>query len=226
MEENNQIQEFVEQTSPEAPEVPAVDENEAEVERRAQAIAQERNFKQLREQNAEYARRLQEAERRAYELEQRSKPANERVLADDDYIEARDLKKAREEQAKELEAVKMQLVEMSVKAECPDFYEVVTQENVDKLVKEHPELAQTLNQSRDERAKAIATYKVIKKFGLNDMESKTEAERIAANTKKPKVSNTVTKTESDLTRAAGFSRGMSDAEKKARYENMKRLANM
>ena len=224
MEENNQIQEVVEQVAPEAPEVPAVDENEAEVERRAQALAQERNFKQLREQNAEYARRLQEAERRAYELEQRSKPANERVLADDDYIEARDLKKAREEQAKELEAVKMQLVEMSVKAECPDFYEVVTQENVDKLVKEHPELAQTLNQSRDERAKAIATYKVIKKFGLT--ESKTEAERIAANTKKPKVSNTVTKTESDLTRAAGFSRGMSEAEKKARYENMKRLANM
>ena len=224
MEENNQIQEVVEQVAPEAPEVPAVDENEAEVERRAQALAQERNFKQLREQNAEYARRLQEAERRAYELEQRSKPANERVLADDDYIEARDLKKAREEQAKELEAVKMQLIEMSVKAECPDFYEVVTQENVDKLVKEHPELAQTLNQSRDERAKAIATYKVIKKFGLT--ESKTEAERIAANTKKPKVSNTVTKTESDLTRAAGFSRGMSDAEKKARYENMKRLANM
>ena len=224
MEENNQIQEVVEQVAPEVPEVPAVNENEAEVERRAQAIAQERNFKQLREQNAEYARRLQEAERRAYELEQRSKPANERVLADDDYIEARDLKKAREEQAKELEAVKMQLVEMSVKAECPDFYEVVTQENVDKLVKEHPELAQTLNQSRDERAKAIATYKVIKKFGLT--ESKTEAERIAANTKKPKVSNTVTKTESDLTRAAGFSRGMSEAEKKARYENMKRLANM
>lgn len=224
MEENNQIQEVVEQVAPEVPEVPAVNENEAEVERRAQAIAQERNFKQLREQNAEYARRLQEAERRAYELEQRSKPANERVLADDDYIEARDLKKAREEQAKELEAVKMQLVEMSVKAECPDFYEVVTQENVDKLVKEHPELAQTLNQSRDERAKAIATYKVIKKFGLT--ESKTEAERIAANTKKPKLSNTVTKTESDLTRAAGFSRGMSEAEKKARYENMKRLANM
>lgn len=195
-----------------------------DVERRAQEIAQERNFKQLREQNEEYARRLQDAERRARELEQKLTPhTQENQLADDDFVDVKYLHRTKQETDERVRNLEQQLVEYSIRAECPDFYSVVTKDNVELLVREYPELAAVINNTQDYKAKAVSTYTLIKKFGLNN--TKTESDKIQKNATKPKVSNAIAKSDSDLTQAHAFEQGLDEAEKAARYKLMKKYAN-
>lgn len=204
-------------------EQPVVDTQEQEVERRAQELAQERNFKQLREQNEEYARRLQETERRARELEEKfSTKTEDSQPNDDDFADVKYVKRSRQEQDDRMRSLEQQLVEYAIKAECPDFYSVVTKENVEILVKEYPDLAAVINNTQDYKAKAVSTYTLIKKFGLHNI--KTESDKIQKNAMKPKVSNTIAKSETDLTNAHAFEQGLEDAEKAARYKAMKKYA--
>ena len=205
-------------------EQPVVDTQTQEVERRAQEIAQERNFRQLREQNEEYARRLQETERRARDLELKLAPkTEENQLGDDDFADVKYVKRSRQEQDDRMRSLEQQVIEYAIKAECPDFYSIVTKENVETLVKEYPELAAVVNNTQDYKAKAVSTYTLIKKFGLHTI--KTESDKIQKNALKPKVSNSIAKSDSDLTNAHVFEQGLEDAEKAARYKAMKKYAN-
>jgi len=195
-----------------------------EVERRAQNIAQERNFKMLREQNEEYARKVKEYEAKLREIEmaRQQQPVHtpEQSLSDDDFVDYKVIKREKQEREAQLAALQNQMAELAIKAECPDFYQVVTEESVKRLAKENPELAYVINNTQDFKAKALSTYSIIKKMGYHQDESEDITTRIHDNTKRPKSSSTAKNTDSALNEAHLFERGLSQKEKEARCRLM------
>ena len=219
-----------EETTPE-PQV-----NQQAVEKKAEELYQARNFKMLREQAEQNARRAEQAEREAYMLkmkyEQQSSPrAKIRDLGDDDIAEGKDLAAQRayvdekhKQQQDEISELKNMLTEYHIRTQCPDFDSVVTSENLQKLAQEYPEVAATINSSADTKSKAISAYKLIKKLDINNPQSQIDRELVAKNLNKPKPSNALPKSESDLTRVNAFEKGLTDSEKEARYKQMRAAA--
>ena len=195
---------------------------DAEVERRAQNIAQERNFKMLREQNEEYARKMREYENKFRELEMNKQQVHvpEQNLSDDDFVDYKIVKREKQEREAQLAALQNQMAELAIKAECPDFYQVVTKESVERLAKENPELAYVIDKTQDFKAKALSTYTLIKKLGYHQDDSEDIASRIHDNTKKPKNASTIKNTDNALNDAHLFERGLSEKEKEARCRLM------
>jgi hypothetical protein len=193
-----------------------------EVERRAQNIAQERNFKMLREQNEEYARKMREYENKLRELEMNKQQVYvpEQNLSDDDFVDYKIVKREKQEREAQLAALQSQMAELAIKAECPDFYQVVTKESVERLAKENPELAYVIDKTQDFKAKALSTYTLIKKLGYHQDDSEDIASRIHDNTKKPKNASTIKNTDNALNDAHLFERGLSEKEKEARCRLM------
>ena len=206
------------QSAPEHVDTPV----DAEVERRAQNIAQERNFKMLREQNEEYARKMREYEAKLRELEMAKQHVQnpEQSLSDDDFVDYKIIKKEKQEREAQLAALQNQMAELAIKAECPDFYQVVTEESVKRLAKENPELAYVINNTQDFKAKALSTYSLIKKMGYHQDDTEDITARIHDNTKRPKSSSTLKNTDSALNEAHLFERGLSQKEKDARARLM------
>lgn len=206
------------QSAPEHVDTPV----DAEVERRAQNIAQERNFKMLREQNEEYARKMREYEAKLRELEMAKQQVHnpEQSLSDDDFVDYKIIKKEKQEREAQLAALQNQMAELAIKAECPDFYQVVTEESVKRLAKENPELAYVINNTQDFKAKALSTYSLIKKMGYHQDDTEDITSRIHDNTKRPKSSSTLKNTDSALNEAHLFERGLSQKEKDARARLM------
>lgn len=207
--------------------VPQVDQQL--VEKKAEELYQARNFKILREQAEAIARENAELKRR---LEQNNPKRSESFdIKDDDLVEGRHLaqykayidQKAQETEQK-LQQYTALMEENFVKAQCPDFYEVVTEENLHKLAKEYPEVASTINSSSDNKAKAVAAYKLIKKFEIHNPQMQSDKDLVAKNAMKPKSSNTIPTSETDLSRVNAFERGMTDAEKEAKWKQMREYA--
>lgn len=207
------------QSTPEPVDTPV----DAEVERRAQNIAQERNFKMLREQNEEYARKIREYEAKFRELEMAKQQVQnpEQFLSDDDFVDYKVIKKEKQEREAQLAALQNQMAELAIKAECPDFYQVVTEESVKRFAKENPELAYVIDKTQDFKAKALSTYTLIKKLGYHQDDSEDIASRIHDNTKKPKNASTIKNTDNALNDAHLFERGLSEKEKEARCRLMR-----
>lgn len=206
------------QSTPEPVDTPV----DTEVERRAQNIAQERNFKMLREQNEEYARKIREYEAKFRELEMAKQQVQnpEQFLSDDDFVDYKVIKKEKQEREAQLAALQNQMAELAIKAECPDFYQVVTEESVKRFAKENPELAYVINNTQDFKAKALSTYSLIKKMGYHQDNTEDITSRIHDNTKRPKSSSTLKNTDSALNEAHLFERGLSQKEKDARARLM------
>lgn len=217
----DQVVNQVEETTIETPiEQSQVDQQT--VERRAEELYQARNFKMLREQAEAVARENQELKRR---LESQVKPDKRTNPNDDDLIDGKLYNYQQEYIDRKLKEVdtkiqqnQMIMTENLIRSQCPDFDNVVTEENLAKLTKQHPEIAATINSSQDFKSKAISAYKLIKKLDIYNTQTNRDKELIAQNSAKPKPSNALPKTESDLSRANAFATGMTDAEKEARYK--------
>ena len=206
------------------------------VEKKAEELYQARNFKMLREQAESQTRRAEQAEREAYALkmkyEQQSAPkAQFRNLGDDDIAEGKDLAAQRmyvdekyKQQQDEIVELKNMLTEYHIRTQCPDFDSVVTSDNLQKLAQEFPEIAATINSSADTKSKAISAYKLIKKLDIGNPQSQIDRELVAKNLNKPKPSNALPKSDSDLTRANAFEKGLTDSEKEAKYKQMRAAA--
>jgi len=202
---------------------------EQQAEKRAEELYQARNFKMLREQAEANAKRAEAAEREAYALKQRYEQQKSHVdIPDDDYIEGKHVKAYVDQQVAEqkrnLEETKAMLVEQAIRNQCPDYDTVVTNENLARLAQEYPDIASSLKNSSDVKATAITVYKLIKKFEIYNPQLTQDKELIAKNLNKPKPSNALPKSESDLSRANAFEKGLTDAEKEAKYKQMRDAA--
>jgi hypothetical protein len=158
------------------------------------------NLRQMREAREEDAKRFAELsekhERMARELEElRSRPKQEPEddSNDDDFVEWRDLKehkKRMNEMEKDLK--KQQQVNANYLAitrlisENADYQAVMTQENIDKLEKEYPELAHSLSTNQEPYSQRKSIYQAIKKFGIfQEKTYEKEKEAIQENAAKP-----------------------------------------
>ena len=176
----------------------------------------------LREQAEAVAQENRELKRR---LESQVKPDKRTSPSDDDIIDGRLYNSQQEYIDQKLKEVdtkiqqnQMIMTENLIRSQCPDFDNVVTEENLAKLTQQYPEIASTINSSQDFKSKAISAYKLIKKLDIYNPQTNRDKELIAQNSAKPKPTNALPKTESDLSRANAFSTGMTDAEKEARYK--------
>lgn len=175
---------------------------------RAEKLEQERN---------ELAKRLQEIENSHKAPQQQEEEYN---LAPDDLVDAKYLKKYDKtinELRSELQSYKQQsnlsATEARLKARFPDLDKVVTQENLEVLRADYPEIADTITANTDLYSKAVSAYTLIKKLGISTedlyVEDKLRAQKNAA---KPKSMASIApqQGESPLSKANAFASGLTD----------------
>lgn len=116
-------------------------------------------------------------------------------------------------------------VEERLNLKFSDYAEVVSAENVKRLVSEEPELSMSLKVLGDDPFKqGIAAYKLLKKMGIatpkEDRVARENSARLDQNFSKPQSINSIAKT-SPLSHANDFSKGFTKADKARLYQEMK-----
>jgi len=192
--------------------------------------SKEFNIRRLREEKDraqkerdEYYRRLQDLEKQALEAQ---KPKDESYTppAPDDLVEwrqvERELKRRDEENKRYRQQAELSSTEARLKAKFSDFDSIVSSENISLLNAMEPELAESIAANPNMYNKAIAAYKAIKRLTPKDnfIEDK---DRVMKNTAKPRPSNAASaKSDSPLSKANAFSKGLSKEQKERIYKEM------
>lgn len=220
----------------ERPVAQAADEQETT----AAPTDKEKNFRDLRNKALALQRERDEAIARMQELEALQKKQTpqdpvhdedeEITLAPDELAEGKHLSKV----GRKIKRLEQQLqsyqrtaqeaaIEARIKAQYPDFDEVVTKDTVESLRLLEPEFAETLNSSSNLYSKAIAAYKMIKRSGIIADESDIQEKRaISKNSTKPRSSTSVAPQQGDspLQRANAFANGLTEELKKQLLQEM------
>ncbi len=132
----------------------------------------------------------------------------------------RKLRETQQQLGQYQQALYEQMVTNQLQTQYTDFSAVLSKDNIAKLRTEHPEIAASLAANPDMSSKAHATYKIIKKLGLDVPETDYEPvkQKIAANAQKPRPA-----VASPLSKANAFDyQRMSDDEMKREREEMER----
>ena len=182
----------------------------------------ERERGQLEYERNEALKRLQvyESSRQAPEPEESNIPDEEYMTGKHLKAYAREIKELKKQLASNHQQTATAVAEAQIKAQYPDFYQVVSEENVALLNTMHPEIANTIRTSTDTYAKAVTAYTMIKRLGIAAPEDTyvQDKARVKNNLAKPKPSAAVTPRQSDspLANVNAFSQEFND-EAKARY---------
>jgi len=207
-----------------------IEEAVAQSPQEQQETQQQKSFRLMRHKQEaleqEKQRIQEERDRYAYELnrlkqssEQSQRAPVESNLSPDDYVE----RKYVDQRIQQLER---HLINARLKAQYPDFDTVVSPSNVAVLEKEDPEFAAAIASSKDIYNVAAATYKAIKKMGIEGYDQQYEnVRKLEQNSSKPRASSnqiTSSKSETPLSRAHAFSEGLTSDMKKVHYADMKK----
>ncbi len=170
----------------------------------------------------EQAERERDEYRRMYERQATPPPVEEDLsfnINDDDLVEGRTLSKVdkkirrlEQEVAQQRTMNQQILVENRLKSQYPDFDQVVSRDNVDRLEAEYPEILYTLRQGTDLYAQGVSAYTMIKKLGIVPDDGLTSLNRIRANTSKPRTATSIQsqKGDSPLSKANPFAEGLTE----------------
>ena len=193
------------------------DSSEVVASQQSKDSSKDENMRALREkaeklqrQNEEYLRMLQEVQY-ASQQQQKQPEAPEVDPSDDDLVEGKHYKRL----ANDLREVKRQAYEMAVESrirnQFPDFDSVVNLDTIKALREAEPELASSLHVNPDFLAKAVGTYKAIKRLGIMPA-SEFDADKALAqkNAAKPRTVTSISpqQGESPLSRANAFAHGL------------------
>lgn len=197
-----------------APEV-----EEPEVKEEQQETPQNQNFKQLRQRaeaaerdrdrfanERDYASKERDELARRYDnfMRQYDQPKNnnltpEEELGDDEIVEVKVLKKYTKKLEDKLQQVEQKMYLQDARAQTQgkhkDFYEVVTDDNINKLIKDYPDIARTLETSPDMTSKLSSAYTLIKKLVLEETVKNDQYEdarnTVQNNAAKPKPASSI-----------------------------------
>jgi hypothetical protein len=136
----------------------------------------------------------------------------------DDLVEGKHLSKV----AREIKALKQQLdaaqnqnymstTEARLKAQFPDLDKVLTPDNIETFKYAYPELASTIDSTKDIYTKAVSAYTMIKKFGVyQEPGFNAEKEIAKKNAAKPRPLASVAPQQGDspMSRANAFANGL------------------
>lgn len=142
---------------------------------------------------------------------------------DDDLVEGKHLKKLK----KELKNIQSQLKESQalstedrIKLNFPDYYSVVSPENLKYLEKNEPELAETLIHSPNAYNQRVAAYRIIKQLkGIGADPVSSERKKAEENSQKPLSVNAITK-QSAIGSAHMFENGLTKDVKARLWKEM------
>lgn len=182
-----------------------------------------RNFRQLREKAERAERERDEAMQyiRTMQAQQQKPKDEDDDLADDDLVERKHVdrivdKKIRKYE-EQLQQYQQEQQAQQILNQYKDYHAVVSEDNVNTLINEYPEIADSLKANQDMKSKAIATYNIIKKLGLNNAAAAAQPysqdiERIQKNAAKPKPLASVNPQQGDspLSRANAFANGLTE----------------
>lgn len=205
------------------------DDNRQAANRQDEYLESVQNWRVLRGQKDraekerdELQRRLNQSAPQVNNLQANNLQAAEEevVLADDDLVEAKHLKRERKKSDQRLAKMEGRIIESEINTKFPDFSEVVTAESIEMLKDSEPELYQALAANPDIYSKAVATYKTIKRYGLAKPDYSREKETIDRNLAKPRPLSSVSPSTADspLSKANAFAQGLSDTRKKQIWE--------
>lgn len=169
--------------------------------------SQEKNWRETRATLKEQQREIRGLKER---LEQREAPREAPRKEEDDYSEISRLSKddlltvSQAEKLAGFQARKMidealrkkdaSQVEERLRLKYTDFDEVLSEDNVEYLIKNEPTLVKSIQNNPDPFVQAEAAYRLAKKFCPGDtMEAKINEKKIEENQKKPLSSNAVKK---------------------------------
>jgi len=185
----------------------------------------------LQKERDDYQRRLWEYERQQQQQAVQAKPQdNYKQPAPDDLVEYKDVQRLLKERDEENKRYRAQAeaatTEARLRSKFTDFDSVVSPENISMLNSMEPELAESIGSNPNMYNKAIAAYKAIKRLAPKDTYTE-EKDRVVRNVAKPRPSNAASPKGSDspLSKANAFGRGLSDEQKKAIYQEMQDILN-
>lgn len=208
------IQEPVEQENVEAP----------QEDLQAKNIREMRLTKEKAERERDEAYQLLQQMKQQNETKKTSEPEPEEDLGfdigEDDLVEGKHLGKV----AKEIRELKKELrnyqqastsatTETKLKNKYTDFDSVVSKENVEVLVRDYPELGDTLRSNKDLYSQAVSAYTMIKNMGIYKEDKYVEDRvKVENNAGKPRPLTSVAPQQGDspLTRANAFANGLTD----------------
>lgn len=245
LQETLEVQNEVQQ--PESPTTDTAVEDTADQHEAPAEDPREKNWKAMREKLAQIERERDEARYIADEYRRSAQPKQPEPqeeeeeddfrISDDDVAEGKhisylnkQLKALRKEQKafkKEQEAFRQETyqttTETRLKARFNDFDQVVNSDNIARLKQEYPELAKSLNETKDLYAKAVSAYTMIQKLLPQDEHAMEAREKLAANRNKPRSTASVAPQHGDtpLSQANRFARGLTPELKEQLYNEMK-----
>jgi hypothetical protein len=200
-----------------------------------QKVGPQESFSRLRKERDEYAKRLAAYEAQPKQEQPKLQQLKPRLqVGDDDLMEGKHLKQVddevqqlRQELYEQRQYNTKQIAQAQLRAKFSDFDKVVTEDNIELLQYEYPELANTLNSSTDLYSTAVSAYTMIKKLGISQeqqsrvttMADKAQAQKNAA---KPKSVASVSPQQGDspLSNASAFANGLTEDLKKQMIKEM------
>lgn len=193
--------------------------DEQQIAQAKQETQQEKNFRNLRNQNEALQKERDEYYRLLKQMELQKKQQIEEgtPLAPDDLVEWKHVQRELNKVKEELNSYKQQSYQYSaeakLKAQYPDFDRVVNESTIASLREQYPELAQSINSNPDVYSKASSVYTLIKKLDLAPSdESLLDRARMQENGKKPRPLSSISpqQGESPLSKANAFAQGLTD----------------
>ena len=194
---------------------------------------QNQNIRMLREAKEKVQRERDELQRKllAYEQQQfnQQKAAagedtdEDDTPAPDDLVEwkvvDRKIKKLEQKITQQYRQSEDSNAEMRLKAQYPDWNQIVNKDNVELVSEIEPELIESIKANPNTYSKGLAAYKAIKRI-LGVQNHTVEKDRVVKNAAKPRTSSAASKSDSPLGNASAFSQALSEDQRKALWEEM------
>lgn len=191
---------------------------------------QEENWRQIRQRLDAYERERVEFKQYLENMQPKNAPQpqeDEIDIRDGEFVEGqtvkkyiKDLNKKLEETKKELHQIKSQssevTAEMRLKQEFPDYYSVVTEDNIRSLATFKPALYRSIMASPDLYDRGYSAYEMIKNSGLGQERYPEVDKKIEENRNKPKSAASLNAQVSDspLSKANDYDRRVLTEERK------------
>ena len=193
MEENTDVEVVVE---PSSPEIKSEGQQTQESKEPAYGST-EYNFREMRKVVEEQQKRIKELEAKAYQPVNEPDEKDEETLDEDDFLTVKQAKRLALKETQELiRQQEINTLEDRTRLKFKDYDDVVTEENVTKLIDNDADLSDSIRRASNPYATA---YKLIKKteFHRTEKEVKNrkqqDVEKIQANATKPGSINAVSK---------------------------------
>jgi hypothetical protein len=180
---------------------------------------QEKNWREIR-QTLKELRHENQLLRQQIQAPRESIP-QEPEGEDEPYVTPQRFKRQIEDLEKRLKVKEAESSEDRVRAKYSDYDEVVTEENIEYLKQNDPELAQSIRAlSEDPYKQALAAYKLLKKTDYHmGKQTRKDQEQMDMNSKKP-VSVQAVRKQGVLSEANRFANGLTPELKKALLKEM------